>query len=136
MNRVLLIAILGCFSLLASCAHKDKDMNSDKAKASQQQTVKKPTVLVDKNKVEGGELAYTCVVSGDERLVTLSKQPKRCEVHYTKKGERNQVAWAEAHPDICQSAYDKIRQNIEAGGFKCKDGLNKDKKPMETASAE
>ena len=41
-----------------------------------------------------------------------------------------QVAWAEAHPEICTDVFGRIRTNIEGRGFKCTDG------PLATAKRE
>ena len=126
---ILLFAFAG---LTVSCAHKPTH------KQANQKLEKK----VEKVKIKSHkqEIAYTCLVGKDHRTVTLDKKAKRCEVHYTKFGDIQQVAWAENTPSICDRAFNNIRSNIEGSGYKCMEGttfkLDKKeaKKPVETAA--
>jgi hypothetical protein len=134
-SLIVLTAFLG---LTVSCAHKQAVVDSgDKQE--------KVVVVQEKKdqKKKDKDLAYTCLVGKDQRVVTLDKREKRCEVNYTKFGDEQQVAWAEATPSICQDAFSNIRTNIEGAGYKCLDGTNvkfhkekkvEEKKPLETAA--
>jgi len=119
------IAAIGCFSVFAvSCAHKKID--SDTAKLTPEQkpvVVEKPVQKVVENKGDNklGNMSLTCVSGSDSRVITLQKGDKRCEVHYTKSGNLNNIAWAEKTPSICDRVFDNVRSNIEKGGFKCTD---------------
>lgn len=136
-----LIACIGFLGLTVSCAHKQVDLGDQQAKADQKIEKKVETKEIAKDK----ELAYTCLVGQDRRLVTLDKKKERCEVSYTKYGDAQQVAWAESTPKICQDAFSSIRTNIEGAGYKCLDGsdakfedpkkqLKEEKKAVETAA--
>lgn len=99
-----------------SCSHKQKA--SDGAQANQlQQEAKVASSENNINKVDGK--SYFCVVNKDKRLVEIDESTQRCEVHYTKEGEKSQVAWAESTPSICSEVFARIRTNIESKGFKC-----------------
>ncbi|MCJ8276323.1 MAG: hypothetical protein HRT44_05755 [Bdellovibrionales bacterium] len=130
MRASLVILLMGFFSLTISCAHQEQkaEIKETKQTAVAKTEVKKET----KNR------SYSCLVGKDERHVSLDRQSKRCEVHYTKDGERLQVAWAESTQDICDRAFNSIRSNIEGNGFKCNDGdkLIKEEKKAETKKVE
>lgn len=136
MRASLVIMLTGLFSLTISCAHKNIE--------KKEQVVVKETVIekpIAKKEADKKARSYSCLVGKDQRVITLDREAKRCEVHYTKHGERQQVAWAESTQDICDRAFNSIRSNIENDGFKCNDGdtaaIKNDKKeikkPLETA---
>ena len=139
MRASLVILLTAFFSLTISCAHKKVE---DTQAAKKEETKKEVVVAKKEIKEENKERSYTCLVGKDERLITLDRQEKRCEVHYTKEGDRQQVAWAETTQDICDRAFNNIRSNIEGSGFKCNDGntvkkeekKSEEKKPLETAA--
>lgn len=137
MKISMLLAIGSFFLLTASCAHKQIDSNKEDAKLLQDKQAK----LEESMKAAAtAEEAVTCVVNKDKRLITMDKKTKRCEVFYTKFGEKSQVAWAEATPSICTDVLGKIRKNIEDKGFKCTSGLLKEEikkdEPTKTAKEE
>ena len=106
--------------LTVACAHKaEKPAAETKAEMKQEATVVKKQIKKDKS--------ITCLVNKDSRIISLDKKPKRCEVFYTKFGEKAQVAWAEATPSICTNVMQKIRKNIEEKGFKCVSDFDKPK---------
>ena len=115
-------------SLTVSCAHKQPKQEAVKleTKVEKKVAVKK----ADKN-----QLAFTCLVGKDKRVITLDKKEKRCEVEYTKFGDSEQVAWAESTPAICDRAFNSIRSNIESSGYQCADGFDlklENKKELKT----
>ena len=133
MRFAMIVFLMGALGMTVSCAHKQKDQ----AQAEQKLEAKKIITVkaVDKDKKQE---AFTCLVGKDQRTVTIDRKAKRCEVHYTKHGEKQQVAWAESTQDICTKAFSNIRGNIEKNGYKCQDGLKaikKGEKTRETASA-
>ena len=111
-----LVILIGFLSFTVSCAHKPahEDQNVVEAKQVEQKVETK----------QAEAKAYTCLVGKDQRLVTLDQREKRCEVNYTKFGDKQQVAWAESTPSICDNAFDKIRTNIEGSGYRCLDGTD------------
>jgi|GEM_PF-3379977 len=144
MKRILMVVIAAGFCMTTSCAHKTesgaKDVVINDASIDKKQKEKE---LAAKAKAEAdakaaAALAYTCVVAGDKRTVTLDKGEMKCKVNYTKNGEQTEVAWGQSTPEICKTAFDKIRTNIEGAGFKCNEGFDgpaaDEKKPVETAS--
>lgn len=139
MRTSLVILMAAFFSLTVSCAHK----KVEETHAAKKDEAKKEVIVAKKElKEEKTDRSFSCLVGEDERLVTLDRQEKRCEVHYTKSGDRQQVAWAENTQDICDRAFNSIRSNIEGNGFKCNDGTafkkddkkDEEKKPVETAA--
>ena len=127
MRASLVITLIGFLGLTVSCAHKQPAQETAKAETKVEKKVEKK---------QKRDIAYTCLVGKDKRTITLDKKEKRCEVHYTKYGEQNQVAWAESTPAICDRAFNNIRSNIEGSGYKCADGHDfkidtKDKKKEE-----
>ena len=119
MNKVLKILVFLSLSLSVACAtNTNKSTSTDKATStsSVKSTLNKKLDVKTKLKT-----SYTCLVKKDKREVTLDNQPKRCEVHYTKFGDKTQVVWAQSTPSICTDVYSKIRKNIEDRGFKCTD---------------
>ena len=135
MKRILFIALIGAFAMTTSCAHKKASTPSDVEVVDATIDKKQQPKEVAKNIADkmNSSLAYTCIVAGDKRIVTLDKGKSKCTVNYTKEGNTNEVAWGENHPDICQTAFDKIRTNIEGAGFKCNTGLETAQKPVKTA---
>jgi hypothetical protein len=124
MKKSSLITLFAFASLTISCAHKaphSEDASADTKKAEIK--VVEKTKKKDKQ-AKKDQLAYTCMVGKDKRTVIIDEKDKRCEVHYTKFGDEQQVAWAESTPSICHDAFSKIRTNIEGSGYQCLDGLN------------
>lgn len=110
--KIISSVVVLTFIFTAACAQKKKSGDIVEAKAPEKQE----QAVADKNTPEN---AYKCTVNKDTRLVEFDKSTKRCEIHYTKFGEKMQVAWAESTPSICSDVFAKIRTNIEAKGFKC-----------------
>lgn len=110
--KIISSVIVLTFLLTAACAQKKKSGDILEAKAPE-----KKEELVTQQKV--ADQAYKCTVNKDTRLVEFDKSDKRCEIHYTKFGEKMQVAWAENTPSICNDVFSKIKSNIESKGFKC-----------------
>lgn len=115
--------VLLSFALSIGCASTNKT-TGDQAEA----TPKIETNMTEQKGHHGDATAYNCMVQDDKRVITLDKEAHRCEVHYTKFGNKTQVAWAQATPSICKDVFSKIRKNIEEKGFKCT-SLNEDAKP-------
>ena len=111
MRASLLIVMAGLLGLTVSCAHKQAtDSNS---------LAKKDIKLEKKLEVKKADnTVYTCLVGKDKRTVRLDKKDKRCEVQYTKYGDKQEVAWGQATPAICEKAFNSIRTNIEGSGYK------------------
>lgn len=138
MKANLTIILVGVLSLTVSCASKNKGeqevvQNEQKMEQTIEQKAEVKQEIANKDK----ELAYTCLVGKDKRTVTLDKKEKRCEVHYTKFGDQQQVAWAESTPSICDDVFGKIRTNLEGSGSRCVEGTDiqdEAKKPVETAA--
>ena len=127
------IVLLSAFAV--ACASKEKQTALD---INKQEIT---DVKSEKKAEEKPALTYTCIVQKDTRLIELDKKDSRCEVHYTKFGDKAQVAWAEATPSICSDVYAKIRKNIEDKGFECKGSDEKTseadkKKERQSASLE
>ena len=112
-----------------SCASQKINLDEGAKQAQKAEAPKK--MLAKKN----AELGYTCLVAGDKRIVTLDKKDKRCEVHYTKFGKKERMAWGEKRLHICDDVFKNIKSNIEKRGFKCTTGLDSQKKERKTASA-
>lgn len=121
MKRSNIFILIGVMGLAVSCAHKKK---TDAPAQKQEQTQTQEKAKSDK--VATGDRIYSCKVGSDTRMVRFNKRASneksnRCEIHYTKFGAENQVAWAEATPSICDRVYNQIRDNIEAKGFSCEE---------------
>ena len=121
MKGFVLLIISSLFALSLGCASKNKKLDNKQEVAPAQSGKSEAKVT----KQDGTDQSYNCLVREDTRTVTLDKEPNRCEVHYTKFGNTEQVAWAEATPSICSEVFSKIRKNIEDRGFKCTSGLQK-----------
>ena len=118
------IAVLFC----VSCSHKQKAKDTASAQQTEMNSKDQQIGHSDQN-------SYFCVVNKDKRVIKMDKSQKRCEVHYTKFGEKSQVAWAENTPSICSDVYDRIRTNIESKGFKCQAMNENQKQSKEHKSA-
>lgn len=116
------IVLVAVFSV--ACSQTQKTTEKDKKTES--------TALKETKK--SSDLSYACLVGKDVRLVEVEKTTARCEVHYTKFGEKRQVAWAEATPQICSRVKKQIRENIESKGFKCDADVASLKSSRTTAS--
>ena len=132
--RIVMVTLsLAVFSV--SCAHKGVEVKkADEATVVQKVDDKKDAVTKE------GAVTYYCKVNKDIRQVNVEKASGRCEVFYTKYGEREQVAWAEATPTLCGDVSQKIRKNIEGAGFQCAEDVNAlkatEESPRKTASKE
>jgi hypothetical protein len=131
----MVMVVLALAVLSVSCAHKSVDVKkTDEATVAQKVENKKDVVT------KGDALTYYCKVHKDIRQVNVEKAAGRCEVFYTKYGEREQVAWAEATPTLCGDVSQKIRKNIEGAGFLCAEDVNalkaQEETPRKTASKE
>ena len=112
-----LFALIILFLGFTACTSSGKKEQATKVDKSQVTAAKKAEAKADKK--ENLE-RYTCVVGKDKRLVEIDRSTKgRCEVHYTKLGDENSVAWAQATPSICTEVFGRIRTNIESAGFEC-----------------
>ena len=108
------------FLLLTACATKQKTEQvaiAEPVKITQAET--KPIVDVKAKPEKSKGQTVKCLYGKEERIISLDKAPKRCEVFYFKNGEKSQAGWAESNPKICTDVVDKIRSNIEGQGFKC-----------------
>tara|TARA_B100001248_G_scaffold262262_1_gene257070 strand:- start:10646 stop:11038 length:393 start_codon:yes stop_codon:yes gene_type:complete len=112
------LAILGVCSFFAACAQN--------AKKPEKSVETKNTKKIEKAENVEKE-AIVCDVGEDKRLVQIHRttldnpyKTKRCEVHYTKWGEQQEVAWAQATQELCPKILSNIKENIEAKGFSCK----------------
>ena len=115
MNKYVLIATSLSFLFAIGCANKEKIESTKQEEKAQVKVEQEQTIA----KSSDADKSITCNVNKDKRVISLDKSPKRCEVFYTKFGEKSQVAWAEATPSICTDVMSKIRTNIENKGFKC-----------------
>lgn len=109
----MIILFLG-FTACTTTGKKEQATKVDKSDKATQTTTAKAKAPEKSNSER-----YTCTVGKDKRLVEINRTTGRCEVHYTKSGEDNSVAWAEATPSICTEVFGRIRNNIESAGFKC-----------------
>lgn len=109
--------------LLAACASSKKSTPNQaqiEAKAAQLAAEEKAKAQASAKEVKKtAEQEYSCQVLKDKRVVEFKSTPGRCEIFYTKLGETERVAWAEATPSICTDVFAKIRTNIEEKGFSC-----------------
>lgn len=117
MNSKLILALCSASIFAVSCAHKTVALK--KTEVVQEKPVELKQEVAPVIAKKDNNLSYTCLVGQDKRTITLQKGDKRCEVHYSKSGAENQMAWAEKTPSICDNVFDNIRTNIEKGGFKC-----------------
>jgi len=121
-----LIIAIGCMSVFAvSCAHKPiQDQDTTKVSSQELPAPKAEQKAVAESKnadLKKGDQSLNCKLGEDSRTLTLEKGDKRCEVHYTKAGALNNIAWGEQTPSICDKVFDNVRSNIEKGGFICAD---------------
>lgn len=119
--KISFLLSIGSLALLSTaCSHHGKikaepTVSSDIPVKAHTAPIEAKTSL----KKVSGDTHLTCVMGTDSRTITLQKGDKRCEVHYTKSGTLNNIAWGEKTPAICDRVFDNVRTNIETGGFKC-----------------
>jgi hypothetical protein len=104
-----------------ACAHTKKT-DSESSLATVIDGPASPTKIEAKKDIKKdnkNEFTYNCSLGKDSRTISMQKGEKRCEVHYTKSGNQNQIAWAQKTPGICDSVFNQVLQTIEKGGFKC-----------------
>ncbi len=112
-KTLIVLSLLG----LAGCKSAIKKTEVIEAPKAPIVTAVKEAPKVEK-KVSAGNV-YSCQVYEDKRLVEFKQENGRCEIHYTKFGSSEQVAWAEATPSLCPEVFERIRTNIEGKGFTC-----------------
>lgn len=118
-NAVLAICSVSMFTM--ACAHTKKT-ESETSLATVIEAPSAPAKVEfkkDIKKENKNDFTYNCSLGKDSRIIHLQKGEKRCEVHYTKSGNQNQIAWAQKTPGICDSVFNQVLQTIEKGGFKC-----------------
>ena len=129
MTKLFIFASAAMLMFSTACSHSKKNeskIDTPKVQAKvENKEVAKNQKLADKT--------INCLVGQDQRVISLDKEPNRCEVHYTKFGEKSQVAWAEATPSLCTDVFKNIRSNIEEKGFKCE--LSQPQDNRQTASS-
>lgn len=120
-NKLIAISLMSVFAV--SCAHNN--VEEDTTDTIQEVTPKslnleeKKGETTQKEVKSNNDLSLTCHLGKEGRTIVLQKGDKRCEVHYSKSGESNQMAWGQKTPSICDNVFDNIKTNIEKGGFKC-----------------
>lgn len=121
MKQILVILSLVALAACNTAKKKEQAAEAPKAPAPAVATVA-PAQPAVKPKVESkmaSEQQYTCTVNGDKRIVEYKTNNGRCEIHYTKQGTSEEVAWGQATPSICSDVFARIRSNIEGKGFSC-----------------
>lgn len=125
-NVLVAVSLMSVFAV--SCAHNR--IEEDTTKSVQEVSPKFSKEEVKKEDISkkevrsNNDLSMSCSNGKDSRILTIQKGDKRCEVHYTKDGQLNQVAWGEKTPTICSDVFENVRGNLEKGNFKC---VNSDK---------
>lgn len=119
-NTLVSLSLMSIFAV--SCSHKPIEHDSTEMI---QEVSPKHIELENKKETSqkevksNNDLSLNCNLGKDGRTITLQKGDKRCEVHYGKFGESNQMAWGQKTPSICDNVFENIKTNIEKGGFKC-----------------
>ena len=64
--------------------------------------------------------SYSCSLGSDERMIEIveGENPK-CEVFYTKNGERLSIAKANWDSSYCEKVSGQVKGNLENAGFSC-----------------
>lgn len=120
-NSLVALSLMSVFAV--SCA--SNKIQEDTSKSVQEVTPKimkeevKKEEVSKKDSKSSNDLSLSCSLGKDSRIITIQKGDKRCEVHYTKDGQLNQVAWGEKTPSICSDVFENVRSNLEKGSFKC-----------------
>ncbi|MCB0355794.1 MAG: hypothetical protein KDD40_02245 [Bdellovibrionales bacterium] len=101
-----------------ACSSKNKKMD-------QSEMATKSENLVD-SKSTGSEKAQQalnnveCKIKKDIRfLKVVAKEPKGCELIYTKFGKEKTVAESAFGNEHCEKIMQKMQGNLESAGFKC-----------------
>ncbi len=120
MKKIIFTAIFAMSAVTVSCAHKNANPNF----AKKDLEVTGPHKLEEKaaktdEKAKENNFAFNCKLGQESRTLILQKGDKRCEVHYTKSGNKEQIAWAEQTPSLCDKVFDQVKSTIEKGGFQC-----------------
>ena len=64
--------------------------------------------------------SMTCTVGSDERTIEIVKgDSPKCEVFYTKSGEKLSIAKANWDVSYCEKVLGQVKGNLESSGFSC-----------------
>jgi hypothetical protein len=120
-NVLVVASLMSVFAV--SCAHNKIEEDTTKSVQEIPPKFSKEEVKKDdvsKKEVKSNtDLSLSCTQGKDSRIITIQKGDNRCEVHYTKEGQLNQVAWGEKTPSKCSDVFENVRTNLEKGNFKC-----------------
>lgn len=121
MNINAILAICSVSMFTVACAHTKKTESETALATVIEAPVSSHKIEPKKDikKDNKNEFTYNCSLGKDSRTISMQKGDKRCEVHYTKSGNQNQIAWAQKTPGICDNVFNQVLQTIEKGGFKC-----------------
>ena len=120
MSKNIFTVIIAMSVFTVSCAHKKVEPNFAKKdlEITTPKLEEKSQAKTDQ-KTKDNHFAFNCKLGEDSRTLILQKGDKRCEVHYTKSGNKEQIAWAEQTPSLCDKVFDQVKTTIEKGGFQC-----------------
>lgn len=118
-NNVITVSLMSVFAVACSHTRIQEDTTKSVQEVSPKFVNQEVKSEVKKEVKSNNDLSLSCSLGKDSRTITIQKGDKRCEVHYTKEGQLNQVAWGEKTPSICKDVFENVRGNLEKGNFKC-----------------
>jgi hypothetical protein len=113
---VLLMAVV-----LPACSSVQK--KSEPAPAAAAAPAAKPAVpakVLKETKPVAGAPALACEQGTDKRTVLIESKDGGCEVHYSKFGNSEKIAYSAHSQEYCVEVKEKIRSRLEAAQFTCK----------------
>lgn len=125
--KVTLLMMIFSLLVVTGCSSKKKEVEENvNNEVEQVQTTATETVEEVKEEVaevvEETEAAssYACSQGSDERMIEVVKgdNPK-CEVFYTKNGEKVSIAHANWDVTYCDKVVNQVKTNLTNAGFSC-----------------
>lgn len=124
MKSIILAMIVSLF--VVGCSSKKKEVETTVNEEVQQvqeaaeEKVEEVKTTVEETVDAEATSKLTCSVGSDERTVEIIEgDSPKCEVFYTKNGERLSIARANWDVAYCTKVLNQVKGNLENAGFSC-----------------
>lgn len=127
MKAIFLTMILSLF-MVAGCSSKKKEVETtvnnevEQVENTVEEVQEEVTEAVNTAKEMSSETAssFTCSLGSDQRSVEIvNGESPKCEVFYTKNGEKLSVARANWDFSYCEKVASQVKGNLDNAGFSC-----------------
>ena len=136
--KLLLVGMILSLFVVTGCGSKKKEAESTMADKAEQmestseemveQAEEKAEEMADSAEAKAEEMTssteaasnFNCSMGSDDRTIEIvNGENPRCEVFYTKNGERLSIARANWDSSYCDKVAGQVKGNLENAGYSC-----------------